>query len=151
VSYRNTNFCRFLSYNSAQDTNVTGNGTVYTIIFDTEVFNYLGAYNNSTGVFTAPETGLYLFCGHIASSGYATTNSPILLELVTTLRTFRLFYSTGVNLIPTAYGMPFAVLCNMTAGNTASIVLTVSGSVMDAVDVDGAASPITYFSGKQVI
>ncbi len=52
---------QFSAYKSADATNATGNATVYTIVCDTVVENVGGGYNNGTGVFTAPISGLYYF------------------------------------------------------------------------------------------
>lgn len=52
----------FLAYVSSNIPNVTGDGTRYTVIFDTEDFDIGANYNNSTGVFTAPVEGIYKFC-----------------------------------------------------------------------------------------
>jgi hypothetical protein len=41
--------------------NKTGDGTLYTIVFDTETFDQNSDYNNGTGTFTAPVAGRYLF------------------------------------------------------------------------------------------
>ncbi len=48
---------------SATVNNVTGDGTTYTVICDTEITDAAGAYNNSTGTFTAPVNGYYSFSG----------------------------------------------------------------------------------------
>jgi hypothetical protein len=55
----------FLATLSTTQTNVTGTGTQYTIICNTEIFDQGSDYNNATGVFTAPITGRYFFCAKI--------------------------------------------------------------------------------------
>lgn len=51
----------FLAIVGTTVTNVTGDGTLYTVIFGTEIYDQNSDYNNSTGVFTAPVTGRYNF------------------------------------------------------------------------------------------
>lgn len=45
--------------------NATGDGTVFTIIYDSVVSNVGSNYDNTTGVFTAPVTGFYYFSGNV--------------------------------------------------------------------------------------
>lgn len=52
----------FHAVRSSNLVNVTGNGDVYpTIIFDTKVFDSETNYDTTTGLFTAPVTGIYRF------------------------------------------------------------------------------------------
>lgn len=51
--------CAFSAWLSADATDVTGDGTAYFLIADTESFDLGSNYNNTTGVFTAPATGNY--------------------------------------------------------------------------------------------
>lgn len=51
----------FFAYLSTTQNNVTGDGTIYTIPFDTTLFNIGSGFNTGTGVFTAPVTGNYQF------------------------------------------------------------------------------------------
>lgn len=45
--------------------NATGDGTVFTIIFD-DVYEDIGSnYDNTTGIFTAPITGVYIFSASV--------------------------------------------------------------------------------------
>lgn len=54
--------------------NVTGDGTAYTAIFNNVVANVGSGYNNTTGVFTAPSTGKYFFCGQVGVSGLTSSH-----------------------------------------------------------------------------
>ena len=49
----------FLAYASST-TNVTGDGTIITIVYGNEVFDQGGDYDTTTGIFTAPITGRYI-------------------------------------------------------------------------------------------
>ena len=50
----------FLAYASTV-TDVTGDGTLYDVIYANEVFDQNADYNTTTGIFTAPVTGRYMF------------------------------------------------------------------------------------------
>lgn len=56
-----TTFPAFLAYASANLSNVTGDGSAYTVLFGSTVFDNTSSYNTGTGIFTAPTTGNYLF------------------------------------------------------------------------------------------
>lgn len=59
----------FRAYLSATQNNVTGDGTSYPIIFNTEIFDQNSDYDNTNGTFTAPVTGRYLFFVNIFCQG----------------------------------------------------------------------------------
>lgn len=137
----------FLAYNSAQDDNVTGNGTEATVEFDTEVFDRGGNFNNSTDTFTAPVTGLYRLSTLVTSDGYLTTGYTGSLRIVTTNRTY-LF--ANVNLQETQLGMPLSVLTDMNAGDTAHVTFTANLQGSDIIDINSGSAIVTYFSGELV-
>jgi hypothetical protein len=137
----------FLAYNSADDADVTGDGTVATVDFDTKIFDIGGNFAGDT--FTAPVTGLYHFSGAVNIDQIGASHNAISVILVTSKRSY---YGNLFNLTANAGNivLPFSVLADMDAGDTAVIQVSVGGSTK-TVDVVGDASPhSTYFRGHLV-
>ena len=55
----------FVAYNNTLRTNVTGDNTNYTVIFEVEDVDQNGDYDHTTGVFTAPVTGFYMLTASV--------------------------------------------------------------------------------------
>lgn len=62
-----------LAYLSATTAAVTGDNTLYTVIFDTEINDQGANYDNTTGIFTAPISGNYLVTGNVVFGDLGTT------------------------------------------------------------------------------
>lgn len=58
----------FSAYKSSTSNNVTGDGTVYYWVANSELFDVGSNYNSSTGIFTAPVSALYLI-GYFVTLG----------------------------------------------------------------------------------
>ena len=141
--------CIFSAYNSSTDSNVTGDGTLYTVIFDTELVDSASAYNNATGIFTAPTTGNYMFStslridgllsGHTEGGGFFTGSARDNRFYVGNLGAFA---ASGVIDFSGSFIIP------MTAGDTMSVQFYAANATK-VVDVVGNASPNiwTIFSG----
>ena len=76
----------FMATVAAERSNVTGNGTVYTIVWGTEVYDQ-GADWDNTSTFTAPVTGRYLFEVSIDVYGITTAITRLLAAIVASNRT----------------------------------------------------------------
>jgi hypothetical protein len=141
--YLNTARCCFSAYSSSAVTNQTGDGTAYTIVFGTKLFDQ-GTNFDGTSTFTAPVTGKYLFTWSILSQNNGTTHNPN-CQLVTTANTFT-FGNFGGSFAGN-FLLTGSVIAPMTANDTAVIKISTSGSTK-TVGVYGAASdPRTTFSG----
>lgn len=138
----------FLAHLATGVTNVTGDGTNYTIIYDTKDFDLTTSFNIANGIFTAPVTGKYLFnlVVSLTSSGAATNG---VVGIITSARSY-----VGGNCSPSAVKssggvttMSISVIANMTAADTASTTVLAAGTTK-SVGVAGSVN--TYFSGALI-
>jgi hypothetical protein len=144
----NTTRSCVLAYVSSNINNVTGDATVYTIIFDSTKFDQNSNFNTSTGVFTAPVTGRYLVTTFVTLGSLSALHTGLTFVLVTTTTNYGLVQSlnpgvirdTGNNLTVTS-----SIVVPLSATNTAQLNMGVSGSTK-TVGILGNASPFSTFS-----
>jgi hypothetical protein len=134
----------FQVYLNSQASNVTGDGTVYTVAFASKVFDQNSDFNTGTFTFTAPVAGRYLFLGVISLAGTsAITTDTYFIDLVTTANTFALAQGlVGI----TGPSIPYSQIANMSASDTATITVKCTGGTK-IVAVYGDSLKSTSFSG----
>jgi hypothetical protein len=150
-SNRQTNTSQpcFLAYANSTLSNVTGNSG-YNIIYDSTVFDQGSNYNTGTGIFTAPVTGRYVFCGVFRITGLIPANSSGSMDLITTAGTFRVLFGNIYNITSGAnYASTYSQICTMTAGDTAYMNITVLGNGSNNCSLAGYSAPyyLNTFSG----
>ena len=143
-NWNNTSRSCFLAYLNGSVSNVTGDGTSYTVAYANTLFDQNSDFNTSTHTFTAPVTGKYFFAANTLLQGMTTTAAAV-TELVTTARTCiagnNASASTGNNYYTVTWMVP------MTANDTATIVINVGG-ITKVVGVYGSAAEFrTTFQG----
>ena len=139
----------FFAYNSAVDSDVTGDNTVFTVIFDTEVFDQNADFDG-TSTFTAPVTGKYRFSANICFIGIASIHVYFLIRLVTSNRNYagqNLVFTTASNV--TILPLSMDILADMDAGDTAQVTAMVPDQTK-VIDIQGDASMQTRFCGELV-
>jgi len=142
----------FAAKTSSDKTNVTGDGTAYTVIWDTSIFDNNSDFNTGTGTFTAPVTGKY----YLIAKG--TINCPVgggdtmEVKIVTSNRTYTgsagplqnqvANYIGGNNWISHTFG----VLADMDATDTATVTVTDAGGAKTD-DFEGGSNVRSGFYG----
>lgn len=138
----------FNAYLSSTQDNVTGDGTVYSIIFDTIVNQTGSAYNTGTGVFTAPVAGWYFFNARVLFGNFGGGATYTSMDLITTALTYS-GPSLNVNTVgANAWTSPGSTwIVYMNASDTAYII----GSAVNgtkSVNIVSSTNPVgTYFQG----
>jgi len=138
----------FLVYNSATDSNVTGDGTVVTVDYDSEVFDQGSDFASDT--FTAPVTGRYLFQVQVGLQGTEdATNTRYRMTLVTSNRTHVLHEQRvmrqndgGQNIVL----LNAVTIADLDVSDTAYVQCGVYGGAA-VVDIWGNSQPEAFFSG----
>lgn len=142
----------FTAYVSSTITDITGDGTVYgPVIFDSELFDQNSDYNTGTGIMTAAVSGRYYLSGCLDISELTALNTIILIEIVTSNRTYQVFDSNAAirDSASNILSYSFAIFADMDAADTAYVQLTVSNGVLATVDITGGAATtmLSWFSG----
>lgn len=148
---RSTTQPAFLAYNSANDTNQTGNGATVTVEFDTEIFDQNSEFNSTTDTFTATYTGRYEFSSAIQVATLTSSMTEGYLNLTTSNHSFELMRANPFGLRGTSSGalcFQGSALADLDAADTAYIQMTVSGGAGDTCQISGGGNQITYFCGS---
>lgn len=143
-------FHAFLTASTAN--NVTGDGTIYTIVFDGEHFDVGSSFNTGTGTFTAPKTGKYMFVVNLMTTNSVGSQTTGQLLLVTTARTYQSYYDNPTTVKNTGnfYGKQLTIIADMTASDTAIVQLQMSGSTKTVGIFGDATGTYTNFCGYLV-
>lgn len=136
----------FSAYKSAGSTNVTGNGALYHVIFNSEFFDIGANYNTGTGYFTAPVDGIYLFRAQVELAVIAATGYLYLkLDSSSTQDKQMQYYkpTTAVN-----FGYEVTGIMKLSAADTVRVIIQSYGEAGNTESVNGDANGIvTNFSG----
>ena len=124
---------KFLAYPSSTASNATGNGTAYTAVYGTEVFDTANAFSTST--FTAPETGKYLLITTVNYSGITAAADVFNVQIQTSNRNY-LFVYHQTNGLAGALTRTISVIADMDASDTATVWTTGNGESGDVWDFE---------------
>lgn len=125
----------------ADQFNVSGDGSNYTVVFNEERSDRAQEYNPSTGIFTAKYTGRYKFEGSLLLTNLHTENHERgRVFLYTATRTYSLF-DGNLNTMRSdkgAYLISFSVIAELSTSDNAYIRLIVEGGSNNVVTINGS-------------
>ena len=138
----------FLFFNGGHDVDLAID-TWHTVDFSEKVFDVGGNFASDT--FTAPVKGLYFLTTQVTLRDMDTDATDYRIQLVTSNRSYTAYLDTDKYLDADIDGWqaahPITSVCDMDAGNTASVRIYQAGGAQQ-VDVVGHSSAVlTYFSG----
>ena len=134
---------RCLARVSSSETNVTGDGTVKTIVFATEAFD-VGADFDGTSTYTFAKTGKYLVTVNINCLQAGAGHTRLILRALTTAQNFNVGDTNPSTLLATGTNLGGSFVCSATAGDTMTFTLTGSGGTL-TIDID-TTSAASFFS-----
>lgn len=125
--------CAFAATQSASLTNLTGDGTSYTVLPDTVLFDQKGNYTPGSGTFTAPVTGRYVIggCVNLSSLGAGHTQGTFNINTAGSVaRTYRAGYSNAGAMRDSNNDLTYTgeFIISLVAGDTVKMVVIVSNS-----------------------
>lgn len=140
----------FCAVKSSSSLNVTGDGTIVDVVFDSPQVDLASNYDNTTGVFTAPRDGIYSFHAQVALFGISANETRSDIKLVTTSLTFNATVTNSGNPpFPENVLQITVPFVFMKKDNTAKIQIVLYNGTK-TVDIVGDSVAYTYFSGGLV-
>jgi len=143
----------FNAYVSVTASNVTGDGTSYTVIFDTEVFDIGSNYDSTTGIFTAPIDGHYLFCTTATAGNISSSHTQGLVQIVCPTPNARVYEGNYANVRSSANRVSAggSIIQFLSATQTAHVMLRVLNSTKTVSNTNqaggGDTDALNVFSG----
>jgi len=142
----------FMAYLSTTQSDVTGDGTVYQVNFDTVSFDVGGNFTTGGAAhFTAQATGYYHF--DVAVNINPASGSGDTVEVILNYTGGQTYLEFGLSfltpLISDTFTIQGSAVVSMAMGDIANVTLTV-GTGTKTTSITGLSSPLTYFSGYRV-
>ncbi len=147
--YVNTSQPSFLvSVHTSSLSNVTGDGTEYTVLFNNSNYDQGSGYNSGTGIYTCPVTGKYLFTAALSLEGVLAAHTSSVIRIQVGGTPFIFIQNAFTSATPTGETTVRATqIMNCSANDQVTVRLTVSNGTK-VVDIKAESSgEYSTFSG----
>ena len=124
--------------NTALDSNVTGNSTVATVDFNSEIFDQNADFASDT--FTAPVTGKYLVLACVRVAGLDGDETTFYLQAIASNYTWVAAAGDITKDANSQFCQYISAVIDMDASDTCTIGCKVGGTGTDSVDISGDAN-----------
>lgn len=132
----------------------TGDGTEYTVAFDSERFDQGGDFTNSggtggtppQGTFTAPVSGRYMLTTAMTVRLFSADNSEYYMKFVTSNKTYSFRGGSGSWVVAGDQIVSGTVIADMDATDTAHVMVDVRGSASKNIQIYSGAT----FNGSMI-
>lgn len=134
-------------------TDVTGDGTTFTVLFQTKTWDTGVNYTAATGKFVAPYTGIFRFNVQLALNQLAAAHNQHTVSLVTTNRTYPFLtddFAAGASPFIGQRVISGSLLCDMDATEEAYVTVKISGSTKIVDILSAATNAVSFFAGELV-
>jgi hypothetical protein len=129
ATYQEMGRSMFHAYLSAPVFNATGDGTTYTIVFNTTLFNVGSNFSTGFGIYTAPATGKYFMGATVSLGGTGVLQNEEIVAIESTNHTYYITIFDGGNsggsLSQT--GQNSGVITDLDSGDNVYVTVTVTG------------------------
>lgn len=149
ITISSTDTVAFITTVSSTINDVTGDSTPYNVVYDNVIADTHGAYNNTTGVFTAPVTGYYQLNASVCAQGLTSTQDyEIRIDSNDAGQELEGSYLTAglVTASVSYYNASVSGIMYLNAGNEVFVTFISSGGAK-VVDVFNAYS---WFNGAKI-
>lgn len=140
----------FSGHNSSTLSNVTGDGTAYTVLFSVEDYDNQGSFVPATGIFTARTAGIYQFNATLFLMGIDVAHTTGELSFIAPTTYTYTFNPAALRTGANEASVSISAQMMLAVGDTVNLRLLVSGGAA-TIDIYGAAgSRNSYFSGRLI-
>lgn len=137
----------FFTTSTSNLTNISGDGTVYNVDFNSTLINHSSSYNITTNIFTAPIAGTYSFHASFYRTSNGTSSSESgNIELVRP-SLGNLTFQTHSDMLNVRYTLQISCIVTMDAGDTATLNYTAFGGTKNISLVSSSTTINTFFQG----
>lgn len=134
----------FAAILGSEQANATGDGTSFTVPFNTTRLNQGTVFNTSNYTFTAPVTGQYLLTAVVGYSGRTTSAGETTLKFVTSNLTWVMIQNFS---LANGFSAVASIIADMDASDTCTLILNINSEASDVIDIQGDSSGRTNFCG----